>query len=34
MPGALPPRALLEAFNCILNVLGVPDADGEVFEAE
>jgi hypothetical protein len=25
---------LLEAFNCILDVLGVPDADGDVFEAE
>jgi len=25
---------LLEAFNCILDVLGVPDADGDVFEPE
>jgi len=25
---------LLEAFNCILHVLGVADEDGEVFESE
>jgi hypothetical protein len=25
---------LLEAFNCILDVLGVPDADGDMFDAE
>jgi hypothetical protein len=25
---------LLEAFNCILDVLGVPDEDGNLFEAE
>jgi hypothetical protein len=25
---------LLEAFNCILDVLGVPDTDGDVFERE
>jgi hypothetical protein len=25
---------LLEAFNCILDMLGLPDEDGDVFEPE